>query len=262
MNKEEWLSICADSVHRLDRDRLMCSTLAPDDKQESLIALLAFNLEIAAIPDIVSESLLGEMRLQWWRDAIGSFYEGGRLDHPVALGVADAIQAHNLSRHLFNDYLDAGSFDLSDEPPKSLTELESHAEASAGSLNELMAEALGSADLEGDLPKTVHLAARQSAIAWALTGWLYDGRSRYLPIECEKPVLEIAEAAWRLIHQSRSVAGKIPKAFLPVMMPTYLASHRLKRLAQYDYDATHEKLRRPALGRLPGFYWKVLTKSY
>ncbi len=56
MNEEPWIAICRDLVHRHDRDRLMCSTVAPENCRPALLALLAFNLEIATIAELVGET--------------------------------------------------------------------------------------------------------------------------------------------------------------------------------------------------------------
>ena len=49
---------------------LLSALYAPADKRRSLFALYAFNAEIARIRDRIREPLPGEIRLQWWRDAI------------------------------------------------------------------------------------------------------------------------------------------------------------------------------------------------
>jgi len=265
MNKDDWLTQCHDRVYRLDRDRLMCATLAPAPEKEALVALLAFNLEIATIPELVSEALLGEMRLQWWRDTLDSLYAGKHVAHPVALGLTDALARYGLSKNLFDDFLEARSFDLQGRPPASMAVLESYVEGTAGALNELMAEVLGIAALSLDVQGDVRAAARHAGIAWALSGIILaqafhagQGRS-YLPEDGgdNSKVGAVADAARRHIAQARGARKRIPKFLLPVMMPVVLAEHRLGR-RQHQAGP----MRPPGVGRLFRFYAKVLTGRY
>lgn len=248
-------------VHRLDRDRLMCAMVAPPDKRDALVALLAFNLEIATIPELVSEPLLGEIRLQWWRETVARLFDGNSVDHPVALGLAEAIEKKDLSKPLFDGYLDARAFDLKGEAPASMMVLEKYAEDTAGSLHTLMAEALGLANMAPDQQPPIGKAVRHGAVAWALTGLLATvdfhargGRS-YLPTDQEDAEEALAQAAGRHISEARSARGHVPKSMLPVMLPVTLAEQNLKQLLR---GGTHQK----GMGRLFGFYRKVLSGKY
>jgi len=247
-------------VHRLDRDRAMCTTVAPANRQAAQLALLAFNLEIATIPELVSESMLGEIRLQWWRDTIANIFSGTGSDHPVARGLAHGINTYGLDKSLFDEYLDARSFDLRREAPASIVALESYAAGTAGSLNELLADALGLADLAPGPQAAIRIAVRHSGIAWALSGLLQSvsfharqGRS-YLPTDIDEDNKRqaVAEAARRHIIQARTARKLVPKSLLPVMLPTYLAEQRLQTGAPHTGKGR----------RLMRFYGKVLLRSY
>ena len=69
----------AEIVRQYDKDRYLSALLAPGQYRPGLMALYAFNSEIARIRELVSEPLPGEVRLQWWRDLL----EG--TEHGVAL---------------------------------------------------------------------------------------------------------------------------------------------------------------------------------
>ncbi|MBT4932809.1 MAG: squalene/phytoene synthase family protein [Rhodospirillaceae bacterium] len=261
MNKDQWLSVCHDMVHRLDRDRLMCAMVAPPGKRDALVALLAFNLEIATIPELVSEPMLGEIRLQWWRETLTRLYDGNSVDHPVALGLAEAIEKADLSKSLFDRYLDARAFDLNGEPPASMMVMEKYVEDTAGVLHTLMAEVLGLAGLAQDLRPQVGEAVAHGGVAWAMTGLLATvdfhakrGRS-YLPADQEDGVKALTQAAERHIGKARSARSRVPKSMLPIMLPVGLAEQNLKQLLSGG-------ARRQGISRLFGFYWKVLSGKY
>nr|MDQ2705339.1 squalene/phytoene synthase family protein [Pseudomonadota bacterium] len=54
-----------DLVRAADRDRYIAALYAPEDRRADLLALYAFNAEIAGIRDRISQALPGEIRLQW-----------------------------------------------------------------------------------------------------------------------------------------------------------------------------------------------------
>ena len=58
------------TLRAADPDRYLSMLYAPQDRRADLLALYAFNAEIAGIRDRVSEPMPGEIRLQWWRDMI------------------------------------------------------------------------------------------------------------------------------------------------------------------------------------------------
>lgn len=62
-------------------DDYLAALLAPREQRCDLITIAALFGELARIPLQVSDAALGEIRLQWWRDALAS---GTRCGHPVA----------------------------------------------------------------------------------------------------------------------------------------------------------------------------------
>src|SRR5215471_18639800 len=71
------LSPVAALVRRHDRDRFQTVLFAPAARREALFALYAFNYEIARVRETVTEPVLGQIRLQWWRENIAAAFEGG-----------------------------------------------------------------------------------------------------------------------------------------------------------------------------------------
>ncbi len=66
-----------------DHDRWTCSLFAPDTARPAILALLAFNHEIAKIREIAHESAVGHIRLAWWREAIDDLSRGIVRQHFV-----------------------------------------------------------------------------------------------------------------------------------------------------------------------------------
>jgi phytoene synthase len=272
----------ADAVRAADRDRYLSALYAPAGRRAGLLALYAFNAEIAGIRDRIREALPGEIRLQWWRDTIASG-DGSGAGHPLAAALAGAIAAHGLPRAAFDAYLEARIFDLYDDPMPSRTDLEGYCGETASALIQLSvlvldrAAAAGTADLAG-----------HAGCAQAIAGLL-----RLLPIhrrrgQCFLPRDMLAAvgttpeafvsgadeaAAARAVaamvalgseHLAAFLAGadslppSLRPAFLPVaLVPAYLAvvardeAAALSRSADISNLRRHWLLLRAASGRWP-----------
>jgi phytoene synthase len=154
-----------DLVRRADSDRYIAALYAPVDNRLSLLALYAFNAEIAAVRDRVRQPLTGEMRLQWWRDVVLSTGPGAGAGHPVAESLRAAIDRHGLPRSAFEAYLEARVFDLYDDPMPSRTDLEGYCGETAAALIQLSAMILDPAAA----PQNAGLAGH-AGCAQAITG--------------------------------------------------------------------------------------------
>jgi len=124
-----------DTLRAADRDRYVAALYAPEDKRADLVALYAFNAEIAGIRERVSQALPGEIRLQWWRDVIDQPAAG--QGHPVAEALLAAIERHGLPRQAFQNYLDARIFDLYDDPMPTRSDLEGYCGETAAAIIQL-----------------------------------------------------------------------------------------------------------------------------
>lgn len=91
-----------------ERDRYLAALLAPSAVRFDLIALAAFAGEIARIPSFVDEPMMGEIRLQWWRDELVR-PPGKRSGHPIADAVRSLIARRGLSLTPFETLIDAHS---------------------------------------------------------------------------------------------------------------------------------------------------------
>ncbi len=104
-----------DSARQGEADRYFAALLAPAPLQGDLVALAAFAAELGRIPATVSDAMIGEIRLQWWRDAIEAQACGERLGHPVADALGLAMRRHRLPAAELIRMIDARSFDLTGE---------------------------------------------------------------------------------------------------------------------------------------------------
>jgi 15-cis-phytoene synthase len=151
------------SVRAGDQDRYWAALLAPEPVRGHLLALYAFHLEIARIPEQISEPQLGEIRLEWWREALSAALAGGGSDHPVLPALAAAARANALSPALLDGMIEARSFDLARQPMPDFAALRAYLVATAGAVFRLGAQIAGAED---GAPE----ASEHAAIAYGLTG--------------------------------------------------------------------------------------------
>lgn len=264
---------CASQVRAFDSDRYVTSLFAPAPLRDDLIALYAFNLELARSREMVSEPALGQIRLQWWRDAIGECYEGRARRHQVVQPLAGAIERHGLSREAFDRIIDAREADFDPAPPDSIDSLVAYAENSSGILNRLALTILGVEEAKAQQ------AALAVGTAWALAGTarglrhlLMTGR-RPLPVdlmarhglsharlESLKPEREIRGVVEELSSTALKIMGKKAKATsgtVPVMLQSVLIRDHLKRLASSGYNPFDERNLRP----LPYRTWRLMLAA-
>jgi NADH dehydrogenase [ubiquinone] 1 alpha subcomplex assembly factor 6 len=212
-------------VRKHDPDRFLLS-LFMSAQAEDIWALYAFNYEIARTREVVTETQLGLIRLQWWRDALAAVYDGKPVPkHQVLEPLAAAIARHSLPREHFDNLIFAREFDLEDRQPAMLEGLVKYADFTSTPLVKL-ALMIGGEKASDD-------AARAAGTGYALTGLLRAvhghlvQRRCYLPedllqragtdvyelfegkgLEKLKPVVEeVAEAARK---QLRSLPARLP----------------------------------------------------
>lgn len=256
------LSYCAREVRRHDRARYLSSLFAPEDRREDLFALYAFNLEVAKTAEVVSEAMLGQIRLQWWRESLDEIYAGSPRRHEVVQPLYEAVSRHGLTRARFDALIDAREADLADEPPGDLAQLEAYAEATSASLVILALEIL-----DGWNAETLE-AGRAVGLAWALTGLLralpFHARQKrvYLPADLiaahglrlgdlfelrpssalRKITKSVAERAGRHLEAARALRPKVPRKAQAALLLASLASRHLRLLRRAEHDPFDPRL--------------------
>lgn len=243
----------AEIVRANDRDRYLADLFAPEPARRHLFALHAFNSEVARIRDVVSEPGLGEIRLQFWRDALHA--EGG--GHPVGQALVETIGTFNLPFDAFDNLIEARRFDLYDDPMPSLNDLEGYAGDTSSSLIQLAAIILAG----GRDPGTAEIAGH-AGVAYALAGLmralpLHAARGRtYLPADLLRshgvdqqallaretsPALlaalaELRSVARRHVETVRSLIAGADPVVLPAFLPVALVGPQLDRMDRAGFD--------------------------
>jgi len=256
-----------------DPDRRLAALFARPDDREALLALYAFNQEIARIAEATTESLIGEMKLTWWRDAVTDLYaaEPRVRRHAVTEGLAPLTA--RLPQDALIDLIDARFDDVAARPHTDLADLLDYVDRTAGQLARLALFLCGAPEAEA--------LARTAGRAWGLTGlmrafphraaigrapvcnatlvaaggtpaMLAQGLGSDRAAQALAPVRELAQAA---IAELKTL-GPLPQEAVPAIGYAVLAPAYLKSLPDNPFHGARE----PALlGRQLRLNWLALT---
>ncbi len=194
------LQACADLVARGDPDRFQAAMAAPVAARRVLFPLYAFNVEVSRAPWVASEPMIGEMRLQWWRDALEEIGQGGRVrKHEVTVPLSEVLDA--AAAEVLDVLVAARRWDLYRDPFEDEDALITYLDRTGGALMWTAARALGA-------PPASERQVRRVGIGAALVRYLravpeLEARGR-IPLVDGR-----AEAVGRLAAR---VAKEVPSA--------------------------------------------------
>jgi 15-cis-phytoene synthase len=170
-----------------DLDRYVSALFAPGACREHLFALYAFNVELARIGEQVSEPQLGEIRLQWWRDALDRASSGETTGQPIADAIGFAVRECELSRPSLAGLIDARHFDVSVKIMPDTAVLDDYLANTAGALFKLASEICVAGGPAAE-PRALEQAVRAAGIAYGLTGLM-----RAVPVHVSRGRVDIPE---------------------------------------------------------------------
>jgi len=273
----------ADLVKREDRDRYLTALFAPPMVRGALLALYAFNAEVSRIREATSEALIGQIKLEWWREMIALIYEGGAepQGNPVVEGLASIVEFHKLNRVHFDELLNCRAADMSEEAPKDMLALETYAEGTSARLLWLALEIL---DVRDDASTS---AAQHVGIAWSLAGImravLFHARENRLMLpqdvmdannlggqdalrrknadKISHIIEQIGSVARLHLEKAKAFQGSVDKRAVSTLLLGVLAGQYLKGAAKRGYDVfdPHHALQRPNILKLT---WSALRGRY
>jgi phytoene synthase len=221
MELQQAFAQCASMVRERDPDRYFSALFAPAERRPFLLALYAFNRELAHVGESVREPMLGEIRLAWWRETLDGARANAPRPHHVARALAATLAAVDLPAELFDAMIDARQFDLLDGSFADTAKRDAYVDATSANLMRLAARILGSEDRHDDL-------AREAGAAYGLAGLLRNraiGRGRPFLGDDDTAAAD-ARAHLRLARRMKKPKRALA-AFLPATLaPLYLRDPR------------------------------------
>ena len=249
-------SHCAELVRTQDRDRYLATLFAPAEHRPALHALYAFNLEVGRVRKAAREPMPGEIRLQWWREAVSGEREGEAAAHPVASALRDTIARYRLDPERLIALIDAYTFELYDELFASLDDLDNYGASTEGVVLGTAARILGTDGFavdaiarHGGVSLTIarnllllpqHAARRKIAIprevldrhAVAPESILARQDSGALKAALD----ELRRHARRQLQAAALEAGDVPISLSPAVLPLATVGPQLRRMDRRGYE--------------------------
>jgi phytoene/squalene synthetase len=244
---------CAELVRRGDPDRWRTAMLAPAAKRPGLMALYAFNLEIARAPWVTREAMLAEIRLRWWADAVAEIDAGlPPRRHEVVEPLVEAIRRSALPVGLFEEAIGARLHDAQGGRFADHAALDAYLDRTAGHLMVLAARHLGASD-------AAERVIRQFARGTGRAAWLaavpqLRARGRE-PLPDGVTVQELAREGLAALARARAERRRVPKLAAPALLAGWRADGVLTMLAtdpEADPGASEFRAR-------AGLLWRAFT---
>lgn len=259
-------ALCLEALREHDIDRYLASLLSPPEKRRALVALYAYNAELARVRDSVREPLPGEVRLQYWRDLLAGTEHGSTAANPLAAELQAAIRDYRLPVAPLIAMSEARIFDLYDDPMESAQAFEGYAGETASTLIQMASLVLDADEAASAADRAGHAGVAQAIAGALLLVQIHRSRGQvYIPAEilaatgldresyladgnreCIVPALQ-AFAGLGLDHLRRAEASgaPIPEALMPAYLPAALARFVLQRTARNGAAALDGRLRPP-----------------
>ncbi|WP_299347707.1 squalene/phytoene synthase family protein [uncultured Maritalea sp.] len=133
----------AEELNKISRDDYLATLFMPEDVRPDVQALAAFAAELRVVRQRVSEPTPGEIRLQWWHDALEGKGHGTVRANPIADRLLVAIEKHRLPTVPLKRMIAAHRFDLYDDPMPDVNQFEGYAGETRACIFQYFAMMLG-----------------------------------------------------------------------------------------------------------------------
>ncbi len=173
-----------DLVRGADRDRFLAALFAPEPARTGLLALLAFDHELARTRSVTREPMLARIRLEWWREAVAEA-AGTHTPRaqPIVESLSEIVRWHGIAVENLTALIDAREEEI-DGPLDVMR--------AGHALADLELQVLGATDPDSQQ------AAHAVAAAWLMG----EGPERD-----------------SLLGDARALRRKISPAALPILLP-------------------------------------------
>ena len=238
---------CRQLVAQADKVRHWATLYAPRERRDAMYALYAFDLEIAAVGERVREPMAGEIRLQWWREALEGRRGEEAAANPVAAALLAALQRHRVATERLLRLIEARRFDLYDEPIATTADFEQYARATGGAICHVAAQLLGVTDAQSkEISNEAGLAqAYLRAVEAPGRGYVpseilgHYGAERAAAtttVELRAALAEMRLNARRHLNRAAELLPDVPEQILPALLPAAVIKPALALMERRSYD--------------------------
>lgn len=246
---------CAALVERADPDRFLATMAAPPAARDVLFPLFAANVEVARAPWVTQESMIAEMRLQWWRDAFEEIGKAGVVRrHEVVTPLALAMRAEDAP--LLDQLCDARRWDIYKDPFEDFADFEGYLQHTSSNLLLVAVNALGGG--AEDVVRDLGYAAGLANFLRAIPALEAAGR---VPLLDGRPdaVRDLAAEGLQRLARARKRRGDIAPEAAPALLSGWMAGPVLRRARAVPQAVAHEEILPSEAQRRFDLMWRSLT---
>jgi phytoene synthase len=209
-----------DALKQADPDRFRAALLADPQRRDALLVLYAFHYELAKVPELVSEPMMGAIRYQWWREAIAEIYETDSVRaHEISTPLRRVLRDYHIPRFAVDRLIDGRERDLDPRPFADLAEARAYCEQTSGQLMQIAAQLCGA---ETDV--------NPAGVAWGLTGLARGYKYYHATILSELSHQDLVEAAVSAHSTARPIVKDLDSSAFPAVAYAALVPGFTKRL--------------------------------
>lgn len=219
-----------------DPDRCRAAVMASAQGRADLLLLYAFHYELAKVPEMVSEPMIGEIRYQWWRDCVDEIYSGGAKPvrrHEISTPLSEMLIRVDMPRFWVDRLIDGRAADLSRAPFSSLDDASRYARETSGTLMQMALSVLGVDDTD---------AAVMAGEAWGLTGLLRGWRFYTDGMLSELSFDSVREHTQFTYDRAKANIRSLPSAGFPAISYGALIPGFIKKASQPGHDPAQDAL--------------------
>ncbi len=229
---------------------------APPWAREQLLPLYAFNLEIARAPWLAQESLVAEMRLQWWRDVVEAAASGAARAHEVAGPLHALIRDAGLPVAVLDRLITARRWDCWRETFDDGVALEAYLEDTGAGLMWLAARALGAPDGAEAAVRAYGWAAGLANFLRAVPELQARGRQ---PLPPGTDLAALARQGLDRLARSRAARKTLPIAAAPALLAGWQSEPLLTLAARDPAAVTEGRLHLSEFSRRGRLLWQAFS---
>lgn len=249
MSQNQSFGHATQALRELDFDRYAASLALPIAHRDAVQAIWAFSAEVAATSERVSEPTPGEIRLQWWVDALEGKGHGDVSKNPIANALLTTLGQYSLPTVPLLRLLAARRFDLYGDPMPDITQFEGYAGETTSLLYQYAAMILVGSAAEEAADAAGHLGVAQALAGHIRAFGFNASRGRiFLPLSIftangvtEAEILsgtssdrldgalaQLREIALDHLDKAEAAIAKLPKAMKPAFAASALIRPMIK----------------------------------
>lgn len=264
-----------ETLQQLDYERYLACLFAGPRDRDALFGLHSLNAELGRVRESVSEPMLGEIRLTWWREAIEGFKQGQVRKHPVIETIAMAVADDRLDADALIDMVNARIADLYEDAPADKAALKDYAQRTGGTVMQ-QAAAVAAAETQSAAARSIGAAMTQGGVVRSIA-FHASMRRLHLPGEAldamgltAEDVFQgnftpaIADLAKSLGHDAlalltQGLKQRWAKRTRKALVPAVFALEDLRAASKSNFDPQAAQASAPRAIKLAKSWWFIHT---